>query len=158
MKELWSKISGFAIPVIFAFAAFFSPNGLGVVVDGYGWLNTAGEIIENFVTIMAIISLLSSIVILGIIFYGDGYIEKAAGAVIKVNGDVDTAYEKYKFGFWTFTLFTIPYWSIMVAAGWIFTTICFIFALSAVNINRYLIREEIGKQRTITDSNDDLFA
>jgi len=152
MKTFWSYVSAYIVMSLFIFAAFFSPGGMALSVDGFEWFATAGGIIENFVVVMAILSILVAGVVGAVMVVNENFWPDVADKAIEQKGSVQAAYDSQRFKPVVFGI-SVAYWCILIAAGWIFSVICFAVASGILNINRAAIRRVL-KERLSEDAPD----
>jgi hypothetical protein len=143
MKDIMMYAIAYTIKALIVAAAFLSPDGMGIVIQGMEWASAASAIIDNFVPVFAIISVVVTIIVAIVIVLNDEYFDEQATAAIKKKG-VDNALKAYTTK--PFKVFMqVVFWGILIAAGWIASALCFIVATTIFAVNTIGVRKAIER-------------
>jgi hypothetical protein len=134
MKNVIAVIMGYVVFVAFVVAAIVSPTGMGIDIPGAPlWLPKVASIIENFVPVIAIVMFLAISFILAVGLMNDELFGSMADEAIKRHGDAEKAFIKSKFNRFRL-LITVPYWIVLIGAGWVFSAVLVILSWVAARV------------------------
>lgn len=137
-------IIGYGLWLLMLASAIISPDGLGVTFqDQPSWAVHIANVMSNFVSVFAFLMLILGIAMLA-----------ASSAVTDINPTeeekVPTAkivkdIEQYRLNKFTLSIAAFG-WIVMIASGWIVSTICFMFGSLSYHYLRALMFEKLTKK------------
>jgi len=159
LKNKLSKMGGYAVLALIIFTVAFSTGddgGYGFTIGGMGWLNSIGNLLENFIFLFNImyIVIAALFVLLTFLYHTEAsYREKVLEALLEVHDDILTVLKETSFKKWRFFLVSLPIWFYIIGAGWAFTGFFMIAASVTFMVYQKSINDHLRKTHVVEDTN-----
>ena len=148
-KRMLSTVVGYVMMVLIATSATFATGdhaGLGLVVEGYEWLNTVSNNFSIFVNIIAIIlAITGALVLFGLTVNTQNQILTSNKALLE-RYTVEDALISVKPRPYQLILVSLPYWIYLISCGWIYVTLSFMFFHLTMQANNALQHKQLKEK------------